>query len=1070
MKIWMYMSFERAQAELKKAADEIKHEKENEGKLISETVSSQALLLMVKREERFDKFKSFNGFVLEQRSRDDNEFFDFLMLLKQNVKKLPPETRIELAVVTCFVGPREDKAFYDAGSLTQRHWSAVDLYIDENGHVNSFVLDAANGIGYTAIHARLKANFPDGNHYVYKSDSYILGQQKKSRDIQTQTQGCSVFVTEHLKQLSQIDSTTLYHSELPQLVNKKNNSIKLKNFEGKQTKLARIVRGMQSWSGLNSLGPEILNSPIKEKDGKEITLGEYAKSQTNIRGENLTIANKSEKYKKKKRDYFEILDPGTRLQVMLQRQGFTFIKNPGLFEFCKKIAQSDKEGLFHFLTAFSDGLKLQRCHFTSVEIKKMITSITNLNELLTELDPKINLGKSKNEILLSIASMFKHLDDENRIKSKLILNVIIKHALPALQGGKIQVLDTTYFDSNLYLDVSQSLESIFESDGLILSSTQQNISQENSSSDYNALDNEDINLVVHMGNIDDIQAALRNGADVTQVGGDGWTPLMRAANAGRIDIIEIVYKHNPQLHKMDIEHMSKAAYLAAKHGHLEVLDFLLKTGVSPDSVATENKETKSLIIAAAESKKFDVITRLIDYGANLSLSDGKGNSLFHTAVTVGDLKLIQFLAEQNLNPNTRNDSGYTPIYLAVLQNSDEHRSAIIEALLSSKQMDLNARDENGFTQLHHAAKNNDLNVFLVLLELGIKLPDISDPKSLQGYIYEALLTNKQYTREISQGLFLLLKAGILNDCFAKTIIQSTQHAERFAESLVRLHEKGILNDTVFHGLQKHIPDAYSICMALLALNRYHMLNDNNQKVVFSSSKEAIKNVNNILTTLNSQKILNDDTFLVSMSSSEPDFFNILITLKSLNILNDETRQALIINSPRAINILNILRRVRICDIDLNQDNFLILVSNAISIDDSSKRLFQEDMLDDTSFKSLLNEPDNADKFASNLIFRRHSVEKIDILLGTYKSFRSMGFFSGNEFVKEIEFLSDLITEICKVSRDDFAEMVDHLKSQEKYRDVFEGKFKDTVQKLLDELITSYPSTQTTYSTPLKPGF
>jgi hypothetical protein len=122
-----------------------------------------------------------------------------------------------------------------------------------------------------------------------------------------------------------------------------------------------------------------------------------------------------------------------------------------------------------------------------------------------------------------------------------------------------------------------------------------------------------------------------------------------------------------------------------------------------------------------------------------------------------------------------------------------------------------------------------------------------------------------------------------------------------------------------------------------------------------------------------------------MSSSEPVFFRILIRLNQLNILNDETRQALVNNSQFAINILNILGRTN--SNILNQDNFLILASNAVKIDISSHKLLRERMLDDVNFQVLLNDPDNAEEIASNLVFRKNKTQRINILLDTYKQFR-----------------------------------------------------------------------------------
>ena len=177
----------------------------------------------------------------------------------------------QLAVLTRFIDPEyEWSADYEEGKRTCAHWSAIDLVVGEGGTVSSFVLDAANSYGYQRMHDKLKSTFSLGQHDVYKPETLSGGS--RASPIQTLTNGCQVFVIEHLKQLSQIKTEVLYDRELP-LVSDTKGVVKASQFVG-ELKLSRIFRGMQTWNGLRSLPEEVKHTVIKEKSNE--TLIQYA--------------------------------------------------------------------------------------------------------------------------------------------------------------------------------------------------------------------------------------------------------------------------------------------------------------------------------------------------------------------------------------------------------------------------------------------------------------------------------------------------------------------------------------------------------------------------------------------------------------------------------------------------------------------------------------------------------------------------------------------------------------------------------------------------------------------------
>ncbi len=423
---------------------------------ISSKPSSQAVMMAVKHQSRMSKGKSFNGFVLEQRSSKDNELAEFLTLLQTNASHIPPGTRMHLAVLTSYVDPKWDADFYNKNLREANHWTAVDVWIDKNGQVNSFVLDAANAVGHDGIRARLEEKFPAGKHYVFKSDQVIIDEKEKTRAIQTQMAGCHVFVTEHLKQLSQIPPEILYEKELPAFST--NNMVKPGNFVGHQSKLSRIFRGMQSWTSLTSLGPEVLSSPIKA-DGT--TLEQSAKSysvEAKSTSYNNTIVEKNKRYKAKKNAFVTELTEKDQLEtkehlktmtaMMEQRQGFTFLKHPVLFKLNDLMAESkDINHVTTFLSTFSETLeksvpkqKRGLAFFSKASnLPHVMKTITDLKTLKFTADMKPEeIAANKNKILLSVASLARTLDLQKSVRTTLILSQTLNETMPILEGQQMK--------------------------------------------------------------------------------------------------------------------------------------------------------------------------------------------------------------------------------------------------------------------------------------------------------------------------------------------------------------------------------------------------------------------------------------------------------------------------------------------------------------------------------------------------------------------------------------------------------------------------------------------------------
>ena len=397
---------------------------------ISSDPSSQAILMAAKRESRLEKMQPFHGFVLEQKTLEDSEFTEFIHKLKDSAAEIPPGTRIQLAVLTDFIDPDyEWSAEYAEGKRTCAHWTAIDLMVDEHGEVHSFVLDAANSYGYARMHDTLKATFPEGNHYVYKVETLGSDDQKRVSPIQTQKIGCRVFTVEHLKQLSQIDTETLYGKELPKIA-EQNGVVKASKFTG-GLKLSRIFRGMQTWTGLNALPTEVKETVVKEKTSE--TLLQYAERQSETKGgfkpikSNETISRKNIQYINKKRDYYNSLTQENQERIIEDRQGFTFLNHPQLFRLSAMLADIDttdsKENMMSFIANFSE--KLEKTFNTDGNDICTEEGVQQCLRELQHIDGNKNPGAIKNTILLAVSDLYHKLELSKNPFDLIVLSSVV---------------------------------------------------------------------------------------------------------------------------------------------------------------------------------------------------------------------------------------------------------------------------------------------------------------------------------------------------------------------------------------------------------------------------------------------------------------------------------------------------------------------------------------------------------------------------------------------------------------------------------------------------------------------
>ncbi|MBN8827300.1 MAG: ankyrin repeat domain-containing protein [Sphingobacteriia bacterium] len=117
-----------------------------------------------------------------------------------------------------------------------------------------------------------------------------------------------------------------------------------------------------------------------------------------------------------------------------------------------------------------------------------------------------------------------------------------------------------------------------------------------------------------------------------------------------------------------------------------------------------------LLLAIDESNTLNIVTKLLESGADPDISDKKGSTALHFAVWANKIKKIENLLSFNANPNIANSSNLTPIHGAI-----EYGSKALKLLLSKG---ANPNVPKGPNVLALAIQKNNLEALKLLISNG----------------------------------------------------------------------------------------------------------------------------------------------------------------------------------------------------------------------------------------------------------------------------------------------------------------------------------------------------------------
>eukprot|EP01127_Copromyxa_protea_P000512 TRINITY_DN10430_c0_g1_i1.p1 TRINITY_DN10430_c0_g1~~TRINITY_DN10430_c0_g1_i1.p1 ORF type:complete len:425 (-),score=115.51 TRINITY_DN10430_c0_g1_i1:36-1310(-) len=210
---------------------------------------------------------------------------------------------------------------------------------------------------------------------------------------------------------------------------------------------------------------------------------------------------------------------------------------------------------------------------------------------------------------------------------------------------------------------------------------------------------------VEYGNKDLLDFFMKHGAEKSLTVGDsrGFTPLILAASIGRDDMVHTLVND----YKVDVNQQSDVTPLlmAVQNRQVSTVKLLLKLGADPDKPHTEMLCTA--LHLAASNEFMDIISALIDAGANLDPEDPRGYTPLLMAGTEGYTAVVRQLLEAGADPNHRAHSDNTT---AIFHCANKDRVEVVRALLEFGAEQYTTRNEDGETiaQMARAEKRNKM--------------------------------------------------------------------------------------------------------------------------------------------------------------------------------------------------------------------------------------------------------------------------------------------------------------------------------------------------------------------------
>ena len=195
-------------------------------------------------------------------------------------------------------------------------------------------------------------------------------------------------------------------------------------------------------------------------------------------------------------------------------------------------------------------------------------------------------------------------------------------------------------------------------------------------------------LAANADKLEHVQLLLKHNADARVTSVDGWKALHYAVNKGsfavaRLLLVQQSYDSSPIVIPSFDSNSQTMLFYNANLIHLatrspKILEHILRSYDTTDIDTPDQHDNTAAHLAAREGQA-ESLDILSDHRAQLGYKNSNGDTALHFAAYEGHVRIIQLLLDKGLSVNLRNEKGTLPIHFAALRGREEAVLLLLKA-------------------------------------------------------------------------------------------------------------------------------------------------------------------------------------------------------------------------------------------------------------------------------------------------------------------------------------------------------------------------------------------------------